>query len=181
MLRLEKDLYHPAMLDQPYVKMPSANASETLNFARGPIVYENKHVEEWGKLGFYGMSGTLLFLAGYIPYISFYKSHGFSNSAFDNSIVPFHNFTIHYMDTLKLHVLLAPLLISLAYHLTMKLFHQYASSYAVRLTLSEDKELLFVTSVGKAGSLEEKVYEMAHLEILPPSIKSGVQYLSAYD
>lgn len=53
--------------------------------------------------------------------------------------------------------------------------------YVVRAQYSKDRELLFVTRVSMLGSTEEEVYEVAHLEHLPPSVKSGVQDLSAQD
>lgn len=42
---------------------------------------------------------------------------------------------------------------------------------------SKDRELLFVTRVGAFGGSEEEVYETAHLEFLPPSVRSGVGHL----
>jgi len=51
--------------------------------------------------------------------------------------------------------------------------------YVVRLQYSKDKELLFVTRISPYGSTEEEVYEMAHLEVLPPSVKSSLPNLSA--
>ena len=40
---------------------------------------------------------------------------------------------------------------------------------------NEDKELLFVTFTGYNGCPVEEVFEMEHLEILPPSVKSGIK------
>lgn len=39
---------------------------------------------------------------------------------------------------------------------------------------------MFVKSISKNGDVHEKVYEMAHLEILPPGTKVGLNKLSAY-
>ena len=49
LFRLEKDIFHPTYLDQPFVKMPSAKPSEKLNFELGEVVYENTRVLEWLK------------------------------------------------------------------------------------------------------------------------------------
>ena len=43
------------------------------------------------------------------------------------------------------------------------------------------KELLFVKRVTNYGTVEEDVYETAHLEILPPRQRSGAQDLSSQD
>ena len=46
---MEKDIFHPAYLDQPFVKMPGSKPSEKLNFELGEVVYENTKVLEWLK------------------------------------------------------------------------------------------------------------------------------------
>ena len=43
------------------------------------------------------------------------------------------------------------------------------------------KELVFIKRLDLYGRMEEDVYETAHLEILPPSHRSGVSCLSSYD
>lgn len=43
------------------------------------------------------------------------------------------------------------------------------------------QELIFVKRVNNYGMVEEDVYETAHLEILPPRQRSGVQDLSSQD
>ena len=53
--------------------------------------------------------------------------------------------------------------------------------YVVKMQYSKDKELVFVTRISPYGSSEEEVYETAHLECLPPSVKSGVSHLSFQD
>jgi hypothetical protein len=179
LLKLESDLYHPAFLDQPYVHMPKSEPNPSLNFARGPIVYENKRVAEWTKLGYYGLGTTLVTLAGYIPFVSFYKSNGLTPSANENLFIPFHNFSIHYIDAYKIHVPLAALIISYVFYISMWGFSHFAGNYAQRLVLSQDEELLFVTVQNRDGKTSEKVFEMAHLEILPPGVKAGLEHLSS--
>lgn len=46
---------------------------------------------------------------------------------------------------------------------------------------SKDRELIFVTRLTPYGSTEEEVYETAHLEVLPPSVKAGLQHMSFLD
>lgn len=52
--------------------------------------------------------------------------------------------------------------------------HRISKDYVVRAQYSKDKELLFVTTSSPYGSAEEHVYETHMVEILPPSIKTGV-------
>lgn len=59
--------------------------------------------------------------------------------------------------------------------------HKYAKDYAVKIQYSKDKELLFVTRVSPYGATEEEVFEVAHLEMLPPSVKTAVPFLSSQD
>jgi len=68
-----------------------------------------------------------------------------------------------------------------ASYIAVSYLHTIWSDYVVKCQYSKDKELLFVTRVSPFASTEETVYEMAHLEALPPSIKSGISHLSALD
>jgi len=52
--------------------------------------------------------------------------------------------------------------------------HRISKDYVVRAQYSKDKELIFVTTCSPYGSTEEHVYESHMVEILPPSVKSGV-------
>ena len=53
--------------------------------------------------------------------------------------------------------------------------------YVVKMQYSKDKELIFVTRLSPFGGAEEEVYETAHLECLPPSVKAGIKHLSMQD
>lgn len=55
------------------------------------------------------------------------------------------------------------------------------SQYITKMSYSKDKELVFIRRVDQHGILYEEVYETAHLEIVPPSQKSGVADLSSQD
>jgi len=45
----------------------------------------------------------------------------------------------------------------------MRVITQVGGQYAVKVSYSKDKELLFVKRVNNFGTLEEDVYETAHL------------------
>ena len=53
--------------------------------------------------------------------------------------------------------------------------------YVVKMQYSKDKELIFVTRISPYGSADEEVYETAHLECLPPSVKAGLPHMSFQD
>lgn len=63
----------------------------------------------------------------------------------------------------------------------MKVITQVGGQYAIKVSYSKDKELLFVKRINNFGLVEEDVYETAHLEILPPRQRSAVQDLSSQD
>lgn len=67
LLKLEKDIYHPTYLDQPFVKMPSQFPSDTLNFEQGEVIYENTRVLEWIRAFQLGNIAFLAYFALFLP------------------------------------------------------------------------------------------------------------------
>lgn len=63
----------------------------------------------------------------------------------------------------------------------MKMITLYGGQYAIKVSYSKDKELLFVKRINNYFMVEEDVYETAHLEILPPRQRSAVKDLSSQD
>ena len=81
-------------------------------------------------------------------------------------------------DNNSLHI---PIVAGVAYYATyiaLSYMNNIAKDYVVRAQYSKDKELLFITRISPFGSTEEEVYEVAHLEHLPPSVRAGVKHLS---
>lgn len=62
-----------------------------------------------------------------------------------------------------------------------KLAHAHVYNYITKMQYNKDQELLFITFTGFNGQPVEEVFEMEHLEILPPSVKSGIKDLSSQD
>jgi len=89
-MRLESELYHPAFLDQPFVKMPSHSPHPSLNFEEGEVVYENSKLVEWGKFWKYGVLFGYLWGAYFIPFNLLYKTHMPLEYAFDNIWWPYY-------------------------------------------------------------------------------------------
>ena len=181
LMRLEGDIFHPVNLDQPFVDMPTAEPHPSLNFEEGEVIYENTQMQEWAK--FFTLTGFSLFafLGAFVPYSLFYKTHMFMSSAMDNIFLGYHNFSMYYFDNLGLHI---PIFGGAAMYLLYaghNILHAMLRDYVVKMQYSKDKELIFVTRLSPFGGAEEEVYETAHLECLPPSVKAGIKHLSMQD
>ncbi len=68
-----------------------------------------------------------------------------------------------------------------ATHIAMTHIHNGWKDYVVKMQYSKDKELIFVTRISPFASTEVECYEAAHLEILPPSVRTAVKDLSSQD
>jgi hypothetical protein len=68
LLRLESEVYHPAYLDQPFVKMPSGSPHASLNFEEGEVLYENTKLLEWAKFWNYTVFCGYAWCALFVPF-----------------------------------------------------------------------------------------------------------------
>lgn len=179
LMRLEGDIYHPNYLDQPFVKIPNANPSPSLSFEEGEVLYENTRLLEWAKFWNYSVVVGYLWCAYFVPYNIFFKTHMPLEHAFDNIFYPYYQHTHFFWDNNALHIPTVGGVAIYATYIALSYINNIWKDYVVRAQFSKDKELLFVTRVSIFGSTEEEVYEVAHLEHLPPSVRSGVKDLSA--
>lgn len=101
--------------------------------------------------------------------------------AYNNVFLNYYQHSYYNFDSLNLHVPVVSMTLMYSAYYFFKASDRAFRDYVVRLQYSKDKELLFVTRVSPYGALEEEVYEMAHLEVLPPSVKSALKYMSAQD
>lgn len=81
LFRLEKDIYHPAYFDQPFVKMPGPNPSKSLNFEAGEVLYENTKVLEWLKFWQLTVFSSGAFFAVFVPFNMLFKTNLITNGA----------------------------------------------------------------------------------------------------
>ncbi|EGR31428.1 hypothetical protein IMG5_109990 [Ichthyophthirius multifiliis] len=181
LLRLEGDIYHPNFLDQPFVKLPSVNPHESLNFEEGEILYENTRLLEWAKFWTYSTLVGYFWCAFFVPYQLMFKTHMPLEHAFDNIFWPYYQHTQYMWDNNGLHIPAVAGIACYATHVLLHYMNNLSKDYVVRAQYSKDKELLFVTRISPFGSTKEEVYEVAHLEHLPPSVKSGVKDMSCQD
>jgi len=181
LLRLEGEIFHPTYLDQPFVQIPTSDPHESLNFEEGEVVYENTRLLEWAKFWNYTGWSVYAFCAFFIPYNLLYKTHMPLPHAYDNLFVPYYTQTMFFWDNWTLHAPLAGMIAMYGTYLGVALTHTFWKDYVVKAQFSKDKELLFVTRISAYASLEEEVYEVQHLEALPPSVKVGTADLSSQD
>jgi hypothetical protein len=81
---------------------------------------------------------------------------------------------MYFWDNNGLHIPIVAGIGLYATHIIQTYMHNYSRDYVVRAQYSKDKELLFVTRISPYGSTEEEVYEMPHIEYLPPSVQGGI-------
>lgn len=114
-----------------------------------------------------------------MPYQLIFKTHMPMDHAGDNLFWPHYNHTWFNWDNNAIHVPVVSLVALYASYIAMSYIHNSWKDYVVKVQYSKDRELLFVTRVSAYSSTMEEVYEVAHLERLPPSVLTGVQHLSA--
>lgn len=89
LMRLERVEAHPCYLDQPFIKIPSAEPNKDVDFSAGEIVYENANSLEWGKFWAYNYIGALASMAFYFPYLYFGVNSTPSSKARDDMKAPY--------------------------------------------------------------------------------------------
>lgn len=181
LLRLEGEIYHPTYLDQPFIQVPTSDPHPSLNFEEGEVIYENTKILEWAKFWNFTGWSAYAFCAVFIPFNLLYKTHMPLPSAYDNLFVPYYTQSMHFIDTWTLHAPLMAMFATYGAYLSIGLAHSFWKDYVVKMQYSKDRELLFVTRISPFCSTEEEVYEVQHLEALPPSVKVGTADLSSQD
>lgn len=159
--------------------MPSESPDAALNFEEGEVLYENSRLLEWAKFWNYSVLFGFTWAAVFVPYQLLFKTHMPLEYAFDNLFFPYYTHTFFNWDINNLHIPITAISVMYAVMIAQKFTNFAWADYVVKAQYSKDKELLFVTRVSNYGSTREEVYELAHLDSVPPSVKSGVQHMSA--
>ena len=94
--------------------------------------------------------------------------------ACDNLFWPWFQKSFFFWDNNALHIPVVGLSAIYASYIALSYVNNVWRDYVVKAQYSKDRELLFVTRVSPYGSTDEEVFEVAHLEVLPPSMKTGV-------
>lgn len=124
---------------------------------------------------------ALAYFGVFLPLNIAFKTNLTLEKADELFIGQHHLWNANSMDVLRLFTPISTLGVFYIIMATMKLITQVGGQYALKVSYSKDKELLFVKRVNNFGGVEEDVYETAHLEILPPRQRGGVQDLSSQD
>jgi len=181
LMRLEGEIYHPTYLDQPFIQTPTADPHESLNFEEGEVIYENSQLLEWAKFWNFSAWSLYGFCALFVPYSLIFKTHMPLSHAYDNLFVPYYTQTMYLVDNFALTGPLSGLFAMYSSYLAVGLANAFWKDYVIKLQYSKDKELVFVTRISPFCSTVEEVYEVQHLEALPPSVKAAVADLSSQD
>ena len=167
LLRLESDIYHPVYNDQPFVQTPPSEPDASLNFEEGEVIYENARLVDWLKLETYSSLAVLGWFLVFMPIQNLYKSNLPTDAMLENNFYPYHMYSIHNFDYMKLHVAAIG---AALYYCLLHLFRggEIANQpWVAKMQYNKDKELIFVTKVSGTGFRYEKVYEAHHLEVVP--------------
>lgn len=163
LFKLEKDIYHPAFTNQPFVKMPTQHPSESLNFEQGEVIYENTRILEWIRAIQLGNIAALSYFGVFIPLNMAFKTNLVVEKAdelWTGKQVFWSPFGI---DAMRLFTPISTAGVFYIIYASMRTITTVGMQYAVKASFSKDKELLFVKRVTNYGTLEEDVYETAHL------------------
>lgn len=117
----------------------------------------------------------------FVPYNMAFKTNLVTDAADELIFAQYHLVTPGTFDILRISIPVVAGSVFYGVYALVNHTNWILSEYVVKMSYSKDQELLFVKRVDMHGFLEEEVYEMAHLEILPPTHRSGVSALSSQD
>jgi hypothetical protein len=164
---------HPGFLDQPFIKVPNAHPNQDVDFRAGEVIYSNPLTTEWSRLSYLSMFTFWFYSFVYWPTAQVYKTHipnairnGFEDSAYAE-------FSIYSIDTLGAGVVAYPLFFGLTGYICHRLLSLVTQSFVVKLQFNRSKDLVFITTVGEMGQLNETVHELANLEHTTPALKAS--------
>lgn len=141
LFKLEKDIYHPTYLDQPFVKMPTQYPSESLNFEQGEVVYENTRVLEWIRAFQLGNIAALSYFGIFIPLNMAFKTNLVVDKADELWLGQLHLWSATHVDVARLFTPISTLGVFYLISATMKLITQVGGQYALKVSYSKDKVL----------------------------------------
>ena len=139
LLKLEKDIYHPTFIDQPFVKMPTQFPSESLNFEQGEVIYENTRVLEWIRAFQVGNIGLLAYFGVFIPLNMAFKTNLVIDKADELWIGQQHIWNPTAIDAARLFTPISAIGVYYIIFATMKIITQVGSQYAVKVSYSKDR------------------------------------------
>lgn len=176
LLRLERIGAHPAFQDQGHFQMPSAEPDSSLNFAAGDVLYSKPSNKDWGKFWMTSLWVNIFYWGAALPFHQFFRSTTPVPSAIEDIGAGFHtqSWTMSEIDYYHIAPLFYVSILGLLGLAANQAAGNIVSAYPSSIQFNETKDLIFVKRVNQQGSEEEKVFEVDHLEIVPPSIFSSL-------
>lgn len=188
MLELNSDLNNPSFKSH-FVQEPSREPDPDVNFEKGEILYENKDALQgvklarqlgytsFGYMSFY-MAHTLITGRSVYPIADEFadvradvvdRGDNWFSSVFQAGSM------WHDLETLGIYAFAAPLLPLLGMSYLM-LIKQASSGIVTKMQFNAEKDLLFISKAEGSFFIyeEEEVYEVAHLQVLPPTPRTGL-------
>ena len=197
-LGFERAPAHPGYQFQPFVKTPSIDPDDSLNFEQGEVIYENPGVGEWVKfwkamtITFFGLSPGFyifeIYAADGAPSLQWIADNwnwwDIPRQFQDGGGWDLHN--VRYCDdhdymnmqygakrtiVRASHTMYVAMLMSFIYKLDF--------GYVSKMRYNREKDLVFVTRPSRFWGETETVYEMHHLEQMVPSAVTAIPHMAA--
>lgn len=193
LLKLEKEIYHPNFIDQPFIQTPSNKPHPSLSFEEGEVIYENAGVQEWINFWKYFSVLAFFFLAGWVNYQFFFKNRMTEDFLGKSKLLWVKSpkaerkkrekarKNIFRLDRFRVLLLIGTVGVPAIAFGILRMLTRITQCYIVKMSYSVDKELIFLKRVSTFGRLKEEVVETAHLEVPPPTAVSRIADLSSED
>lgn len=135
--------------------MPSHGPHESLNFEMGEVVYENTRVLEWLRLWLYSFFGGISFFGVVLPLHMGLKTNLITDKADEFLLKQPHLMSYWSIDSLKLAIPIGAVGAYYVVTTNWKCVHYYMGQYALKVSYSKDKELLFIEKMDGHGIVSE--------------------------
>jgi hypothetical protein len=189
MFQVNSDLNNPVFRSN-FVQQPNKEPDSDLNFEKGEILYENKDVDSgldltrqlgystFGYISFYVAQGIASGRFTYPVYNENLDTRADTNTATNSLVGSTNSGAWHGIDEWSMFMFITPLplLMVTGY---FGLLNNITRDYVVKMQYNAEKDLLFVTKTSGVFMKKqiEKVYEVTHLQVLPPSPRTGYEDL----
>lgn len=180
LFKLEKDIFHPTFIDQPFVKMPTQYPSDSLNFEQGEVIYENTRVLEWVRAIQLGNIAFLAYAGVFIPLNMIFKTNMITNKADELWIGQTILWNPYCMDALRLFTPISSLGVFYIIYSTMRVITQVTGQYAFKVSYSKDKVLSSSlrssssSNVSTTMALSKKTSTKPHISKFFPPVRDLV-------
>ena len=181
LLRMDRMLTHPNFVDQPFIKTPKAEPDEDVNFTRGEILYENNNSTEWNKFFIYTSNLLFSFFFAYVPFHNYYLNTTVCLDSLAEMGINYFQYEPTSFDTLNLFPVGYGVVFLAGLFINNGLVYKVLKSNVEKIQYNQDKDLVFIRNTGMFGFVQDKVYEMDHLEIKAGYNKSATGFYDFSD